>query len=379
LPRKPIACPACGALVSGGRLSCPACGTLVAAVSGANPVAKSSALSVPAAKSTAPPGSTSSGAGPKSPPARSSATRTPAAGGPLSPQPRQAEAAASAFPKAAAPAFPQATPGPIPPGGFAPASAPEPPIIRPSRTGSILSQLEARRPAGPPEVPPAPVRPVSPSIPGSYLAPSAAFIAPTPGARPVRVDESSFLRSSGAYAASAAATSAPVALAPALSSGPTAAPFSPSEAAQVQTDSARSTITVGTPTELPGWLAIAGSAIAAVSFLMPWSRDGVIGAIGSGYFDRWGLANSGYLPVVLATLALLAINGIPNPIPVWIRAGIAPLLVGGVTFGLDWAYQTRPYSDGLGVTLLLVGSLVLIVGGILGVRSARHPAPPPLV
>ncbi len=138
-------------------------------------------------------------------------------------------------------------------------------------------------------------------------------------------------------------------------------------------------VSVEAPAELPGWLAIAGSAIGAVSFLMPWSRDGVIGAAGSAYFDRWGLANAGYLPLVLAALGLLALNGIPNPIPNWIRAGLAPLTVGGVLFGLDWAYQTRPYSDGLGVTLLLVGSLVLMIGGVLGVRSGRHPVSPPVV
>ncbi|MGH2511509.1 MAG: hypothetical protein ACRDGQ_02355, partial [Candidatus Limnocylindrales bacterium] len=137
--------------------------------------------------------------------------------------------------------------------------------------------------------------------------------------------------------------------------------------------------TLESPIELPGWLAIAGSAVAAVSFLMPWSRDGVIGAVGSAYFDRWGLANSGYLPLALAALGLLALNGIPNPIPGWIRAGLLPLLVGGVLFGLDWAYQTRPYSDGLGVTLLLVAAFVLIVGGIVGIRPVRHLADPPTV
>jgi hypothetical protein len=141
----------------------------------------------------------------------------------------------------------------------------------------------------------------------------------------------------------------------------------------------RSGVSVQAPAELPGWLAIAGSAIAAVSFLMPWSRDGVIGAVGSSYFDRWGLANTGYLPLVLVALALLAINGVPNPIPGWIRAGVAPLLIGGALFGLDWAYQTRPYSDGLGVTLLLVASLVLVAGGLVGARSGRHPAEPPVV
>jgi hypothetical protein len=141
----------------------------------------------------------------------------------------------------------------------------------------------------------------------------------------------------------------------------------------------RTGVSVQAPAELPGWLAIAGSAIAAVSFLMPWSRDGVIGAVGSAYFDRWGLANAGYLPLVLAALGLLAVNGIPNPIPTWIRAGLAPLTVGGILFGLDWAYQTRPYSDGLGVTLLLVASLVLMAGGLLGVRTGRHPAAAPVV
>jgi hypothetical protein len=136
---------------------------------------------------------------------------------------------------------------------------------------------------------------------------------------------------------------------------------------------------VQAPAELPGWLAIAGSAIAAVSFLMPWSRDGVIGAVGSSYFDRWGLANAGYLPLVVIALCLLALNGIPNPIPNWVRAGLAPLAIGGILFGLDWAYQTRPYSDGLGVTLLLVAAIVLMAGGMIGVRSGRHRPAPPVV
>ncbi len=324
MPRKPIACPSCGALVSGGRLSCQSCGSLIAAVSAAKPAARTPPAK-PAARSAAePPAASTSGAGPAAP--------------------------APAAPIDAVPA-----------------------VIRPSRSGSILSQLETRRPAPAPyarpnDPQPGTVRPVSPAIPGAYLAPSAAFLAPTPGARAVRVDESSFLRSTGGYAVSAAAATAPVAFAP--------NPPGPPEAGVASSVPAGG-VSVQAPTELPGWLAIAGSAIAAVSFLMPWSRDGVIGAVGSGYFDRWGLANSGYLPLVLAALALLAINAIPNPIPTWIRAGVAPLLIGGVLFGLDWAYQTRPYSDGLGVTLLLIAAIVLVVGGILGVRPVRHQAAPP--
>jgi hypothetical protein len=232
------------------------------------------------------------------------------------------------------------------------------------RPGSILRQVETRPvtswlssqaedydeplPAGPP-----------PAIPGAYLAPSAAFSAPVLNPR------------SSAYATSATGAVSPVAFAP---SAPASAPAnSPSLAAKA------ARVSVQAPTELPGWLAIAGSAIAAVSFLMPWSRDGVIGAAGSGYFDRWGLANPGYLPLVVIALVLLAVNGVPSPVPSWIRAGLAPLAIGGILFGLDWAYQTRPYSDGLGVTLLLVSALVLMIGGLIGVRAGRHPAQAPLV
>ncbi len=233
------------------------------------------------------------------------------------------------------------------------------------RPGSILRQVETRpvtnwlnsqaeeydEPAlnGPPL-----------AIPGAYLAPSAAFSAPVLNPRP------------SAYATSATGAVSPVAFATstAPSSTPAKSPGLTAKAAGVS---------IQAPTELPGWLAIAGSAIAAVSFLMPWSRDGVIGAAGSGYFDRWGLANPGYLPLVVIALVLLAVNGVPTRIPSWIRAGLAPLAIGGILFGLDWAYQTRPYSDGLGVTLLLVSALVLMIGGLIGVRAGRHSAEPPLV
>jgi hypothetical protein len=244
------------------------------------------------------------------------------------------------------------------------------------RPGSILRQLETqpatwRTNPVEAELP----APPEPAIPGAYLAPSAAYTAPLLRPRPGRPSEPLAAPPSvapSAYATSATATAMPVAFAPSFSGGGADASGS-AEAGK------RMGVSVEAPAELPGWLAIAGSAIAAVSFLMPWSRDGVIGAAGSAYFDRWGLANAGYLPLVLAALGLLAVNGIPNPIPNWIRAGLAPIAIGGILFGLDWAYQTRPFSDGLGVTLLLVASLVLMVGGMLGVRSGRHPASPPVV
>jgi hypothetical protein len=267
------------------------------------------------------------------------------------------------------------------PAAVAPEPAQEPPswALRPvARPGSILHELESRPRSGwlsaraddydaddSADVP-------SPAIPGAYLAPSATFTAPSPRSRGGRPFEPAVNRAAQpAYLTSATGAVSPVAFAPGFNPPvPIAAGVAPK---------ARTGVSMQAPAELPGWLAIAGSAIAAVSFLMPWSRDGVIGAAGSSYFDRWGLANTGYLPLVLVALGLLAINGVPNPISSWIRAGVAPLLVGGALFGLDWAYQTRPYSDGLGVTLLLVGSLVLVVAGLVGVRTDRHPAAPPAV
>lgn len=265
-----------------------------------------------------------------------------------------------------------------PPSWTGATSTPVPaPAASAGRPGSILRQVETQPvtswlssqaelhdeppPAGPP-----------PAIPGAYLAPSAAFSAAVPNPRSGRAAVPIGAARPGLYAQSATGAVSPVAFAPIPGASPASA-RSPGLAAKA------AGVSVQAPTELPGWLAIAGSAIAAVSFLMPWSRDGVIGAVGSGYFDRWGLANPGYLPLVVIALILLAINGVPNPVAGWVRAGLAPLAVGGVLFGLDWAYQTRPYSDGLGVTLLLVSALVLMIGGVLGVRSGRHPATPPLV
>jgi len=316
------------------------------------------------------------------PPAPSPATAAPAvaaaAGANQKPRSAPRRGAAPEVPPAQAVVEARAMPPAARTPWFAAASPPAPgaPAARP---GSVLQQVQARpvsgwlsshvdqydepEPAGPP-----------PRIPGAYLAPSAAFSAPIGNARSGRpFGPSPIARSAPpAYATSATGAASPVALAPTVS-----APSVPAQTAGLAARAAG--ISIQAPTELPGWLAIAGSAIAAVSFLMPWSRDGVIGAVGSGYFDRWGLANAGYLPLVVIALALLVINGLPTPIPSWIRAGLAPLAIGGILFGLDWAYQTRPYSDGLGVTLLLVSALVLMIGGLIGVRSGRHPAKPPLV
>jgi len=248
------------------------------------------------------------------------------------------------------------------------------------RSSSILQQVEARRATAwlnqqaDDDDPPDSAGTPPPAIPGAYLAPSASFTAPVlrPRSRSLADVHAATRAVTPGYSSSATGAVSAVAFGP-----PLGAPNV--EPAVSALPAKRAGVSVQAPGELPGWLAIAGAAIGAVSFLMPWSRDGVIGAVGSTYFDRWGLANIGYLPLVVAALLLLAVNGVPNPIPTWIRAGLAPLAIGAILFGLDWAYQTRPFSDGLGVTLLLVGALVLMAGGLIGVRAGRHPAVPPTV
>ena len=76
MPRKPIACPSCGALVSSGRLSCPACGTLVAAVTGvAKPTAPTAPTPAPMPAPEAAAGTSKS----RSAPRRAAAQAAPAA------------------------------------------------------------------------------------------------------------------------------------------------------------------------------------------------------------------------------------------------------------------------------------------------------------
>jgi len=55
--------------------------------------------------------------------------------------------------------------------------------------------------------------------------------------------------------------------------------------------------------EFVGSVSVAGAALAAVGFLLPWASV-MIGATGSDYFDRWGLAGPGHVIVVIGILAV---------------------------------------------------------------------------
>jgi len=123
--------------------------------------------------------------------------------------------------------------------------------------------------------------------------------------------------------------------------------------------------------EFVGWLAVAGSAMAAVGFLLPWGIS-VIGASGVGYFDRWGLAGPFHPLVVLGLLTVLGLALVRNPVPLWIRGGLAGLGLGALLLGLVWPYLLGLPGTGPGVLVVAVGAIILGVAGVVALVMDRH-------
>jgi len=125
--------------------------------------------------------------------------------------------------------------------------------------------------------------------------------------------------------------------------------------------------------EFFGWLAVAGSAMAAVGFMLPWGIS-VIGAAGVEYFDRWGLAGPFHPLVAVALLGVLALALVRNPIPLWIRLGLPGLGLGALLLGLIWPYLFGLPGMGPGVLVVAVGAIMLVVAGIAALGMPRHAA-----
>jgi len=123
--------------------------------------------------------------------------------------------------------------------------------------------------------------------------------------------------------------------------------------------------------EFVGSVSVAGAALAAVGFLLPWASV-MIGATGSDYFDRWGLAGPGHVIVVIGILAVLALSIVRNPIPSWIRTGLGGLGVGALLLGLTWPYLLGPLDAAPGVLIDAIGAIALIGSGILAIVTDRH-------
>jgi hypothetical protein len=123
--------------------------------------------------------------------------------------------------------------------------------------------------------------------------------------------------------------------------------------------------------EFIGSVSVAGAALAAVGFLLPWASV-MIGSSGSDYFDRWGLAGPGHLIVVVGILAILVLSIVKNPIPSWIRTGLGGLGVGALLLGLTWPYLLGPLDAAPGVLIDAIGAVALIGSGILALVTDRH-------
>ena len=120
------------------------------------------------------------------------------------------------------------------------------------------------------------------------------------------------------------------------------------------------------------WLSVAGSAFAAVGFLLPWGLV-VIGSNDVSYFGRWGIAGPWHVVVALAVLGNLGLALLENRVPVWLRTGIIGLGLGALLLGLVWPYITiAALGTGPGAVIAGIGAAALVVSGLLTLVTERH-------
>jgi hypothetical protein len=74
----------------------------------------------------------------------------------------------------------------------------------------------------------------------------------------------------------------------------------------------------------------------------------------------------------LAILAILVLAVVRNPIPTWIRTGLAGLGVGALLLGLTWPYLLGPLDAAPGVLIAAIGAIALIGSGLLALVTDRH-------
>jgi hypothetical protein len=148
------------------------------------------------------------------------------------------------------------------------------------------------------------------------------------------------------------------------SPGVTSVPVAPAPARQL--------VTFRAPVDLAGWAVAAGGLLAAISFALPWARNGVAGGgLDRSYFGQWGLANPAYLLLVVFALIALFLAIVPNRLPSPLVDVSIPFVLGGFLCGLGWSYATGPFGTGLGVDTMFGGAVLLVVGGALGLRPKR--------
>ena len=317
-----IVCTDCEAAVPYGRLSCPSCGNLLAAVVGGTP--RATVVVEPEAFEPEPEEALEHEPHPE--PLDQSVDQAP-----QWPPPLDDEADAD-------PRMTLSWPDPEPP----PAAAVASPDPEPERWGPVVA-----------ETPDPPLGSYVPPTAGGLpsLAPSAVMTARAWGPVPAAVG-------AGIVQHPGTATSAD--------------PSAPSSVAGwAKLDPARAV-------EIAGWLAIAGSALGLAGLVLPWSI-GVIGAGAAGtYFGSWGMGGPWHVLVGLLCLVVLAGAVIRNPVPAWLRTGLAGLVAGALLLGLAWPYMFGPLGAKIGIPVTVVGAVLLLAAGTIAVVVRHVEAEPPV-
>ena len=253
--------------------------------------------------------------------------------------------------EAAAPYFSPVDPGPPLASGFA-----TPPTSAPSSDGSPAGPAHAAPPWPPAGNHGAIARPEPRTPAGAYLPPSAVLPPLDAGGDAAAV---------GATSMTGTATLPPDDRASGLgtwTARASAALGSALEGIDLAADGTRRAVAIG-------------AGIVALGLLLPWINGPANEGALAGYLDRWGLAGPGMWLVLLGIVALAVIaasSGRAAAWPVGLPAIGAACFLGGVL----WPYVLGGFGRSIGVWVVLAGTIVLAVGGVLD-RGDRHPGAEP--
>ena len=336
-----IVCGSCAAAVPYGRLSCPSCGELLASVAGGRRMV----------------------AGAVMPSATRVSLREGSAAEVVAGAHADAAEVAEGDPGAGAVGAARIAEAPL--AGDAPASAggPERPLTPWRSEPSVLMGVESS-PWTSGDGSAASVA-MPPSAPGAYVPPSAPLaVAAAPALRPAAVAiPAGPPAPARAWAGHGAGTAAGEARATADG---TRAADGTSAAEPADTEA------LNRLAEFVRWLAVAGSSLAAVGFILPLASS-VIGATGVGYLDRAGLAGPGHILVVAVLLGMLAALLAGDRIPLWIRIGLPGVGFGALLIGLVWPYVlVDALRAGPGAYAILAGALLLLTAGLATLVADRQ-------
>lgn len=195
---------------------------------------------------------------------------------------------------------------------------------------------------------------VAPSMPGSYLSPSAVYQPP-----PMR--EPTVMPLAGT-AAPTAQTAQTARTASETRPSPDPAPR-PGEAPLL------ADLPFDAPNTLSGWLVAIGSGVAAISFLLPWA-PGI-----ANYTSSWGLSSVANIPVLALLVVTVVLAVLPNRVAPWVRSGVLGMIGGSLFLGVLWPYVVGDFGAEFGAIVGGVGAIVLVAGGILAVAPRREPPP----